>query len=499
MENVNDLIKSRLNKLENLKKLGIIPYAEKFTEWKNIDTIRNKFDRKLKNEEKSGKTEKVKGRIITIRNIGKIAFIKLRDSTGDIQLFISKRDIPEKDWEIFKNLDIGDFIGAKGEVIKTRTGELSIFVEKIYFLSKAIRPLPEKWHGIKDEETKYRQRYLDLIMNPENKKIFETKFKIVNFLRNYLVGKDYIEIDTPALTTSASGAAAKPFITHHNALDIDVYLRIAPETYLKRAIIAGFERVFEFARCFRNEGIDPSHLQDFTMLEFYEAYANYKMLMDMTEDMLKKMIKELFNTLKLDILDRNGNIVKIDFSKKWPRYSLRDLIFKDSGIDIYSYNTTEELRKAIKEKGIEIEDIEKLGHGNLIDELYKKVSRPKLIEPVFITQHPIELSPLARKNDKNEKIVDRFQLVVNTWEIVNAYSELIDPVDQKNRFIQQQKFRESGDEEAHQGDDDYVKAMEYGMPPIAGWGMGIERITALLTQQPNLKDVVLFPLVKPKK
>ena len=301
------------------------------------------------------------------------------------------------------------------------------------------------------------------------------------------------------MTNTASGALAKPFKTHHNALDLDIYLRIAPETYLKECIFGGFEKVFEVGRCFRNEGMDPSHLQDFTMCEHYAAYWNFEDNMKFTEDLFSYLLNKLFGTLKIDIKDRQGKIHKVDFKPPWPKVSFRDLIKKDCGIDIDKFDLAEKLRAEIKKKKIPVEDMAKLERGNLIDSLYKTVSREKIIQPTFLINHPIDLSPLARRNDKNPEIVDRFQLIVNTWEIVNAYSELVDPLDQKERFDKQSKAKEKGDIEAHGKDDEYVKALEHGAPPISGWGMGIDRIVTLLTQQDNLRDVVLFPLLRPDK
>lgn len=502
----------RLEKLQKIKSLGINPYPDKFER-----THKNEAALVLAEKDGVRETEdvltnpkneiKLCGRMMTYRIHGKLAFAQMQDVSGRIQLCFTKDQTQVTDLEddemspykfIEKMVDIGDFVGVTGELFKTNHGEVTLFVSELTFLGKALRDLPEKFHGVKDQETIYRQRYLDLIMNSETQDRFKKRSAITKFLRNYLEGQDFMEVETQILTNKASGAMAKPFLTHHNALDIDVFLRIAPETYLKRCVVGGMERVFEFARCFRNEGIDPSHLQDFTMLEFYQAYANYEDLMDLTEDMFKKMLQEVFGTLKIKIPDRNDNLQEVDFSKKWPRKSLRDVILEDAGIDINEFKTADTLREEIKKKGIEVKNIDNLARGNMIDGLYKKTARQKLIAPVFITSHPLDLSPLARTNDENTDIVDRFQLVINTWEVVNAYSELVDPVDQKNRFIEQEKARFLGDDEAVMMDEDYVKAMEYGMPPIAGWGMGIDRIVALLTGQTNVKDCVLFPMMKPQ-
>ena len=373
--------------------------------------------------------------------------------------------------------------------------EALIRADKIEFLGKALKPLPEKFHGLEDIETIYRNRYIDLITNDESKKKFLLRSKFIRELRNFLDEKGYIEIETPILNNKASGATAKPFITHHNALDIDLYLRIAPETYLKRAVVGGFTKVFEIARCFRNEGMDATHLQDFTMIEGYGAYLNYKDNMIFLQNLLQTTIEKTFGTLNITIGDKD-----IDLSGNWPVVSFRELLLKYSDIDINIYNTKELLLNKIKENKIEIESetpLENLGYGNLVDQLYKKVARPYLVNPVFLVEHPISLSPLARANDENPNITDRFQLVINGAEIINAYSELVDPIEQERRLLKQAELKAAGDEEAMCMDYDYIDAMEYGMPPISGWGMGIDRLMQLLTNSDNIKDCILFPLMKP--
>jgi lysyl-tRNA synthetase class 2 len=377
----------------------------------------------------------------------------------------------------------------------TRTEEKTIVVRGWTLLAKALRPLPEKFHGITDKEQKYRKRYLDLISSRESVARFQVRNTFINSLRAYLNTHKFVEIDTPVLINKASGALAKPFKTHYNALDIDVYLRIAPETYLKRAIAGGYNRVYEFARCFRNEGIDPSHLPDFTMLEYYAAYWNYQDNMAFTENLIKAVVNETIGSLQFTYQD-----TAIDLDGVWERKSFRELILQDCGIDLTQFSDKAALVAAIEQKGIVIErDIKEpgIGYGTLVDLLYKKVSRPRLINPTFLTEHPLDISPLARKNDTNPAIVDRFQLVINGWEVVNAYSELIDPIDQTARFASQLKAREKGDMEAMETDEDFLTCMEYGMPPMSGWGMGIDRFVALLTDTEHLRDVVLFPLLRP--
>ncbi len=438
----------------------------------------------------------VAGRIVFMRQMGKLSFLKIRDVEGEIQLSIKIDLVGEEAYEFFKNnVDVGDFIGAKGEIFTTHTGEKTLRADSFTFLGKALKPLPEKFHGLTDAEACYRNRYVDLIMNEDTRERFLLKYNFIKEIRRFLEDSKYIEIETPVLSNKASGATARPFTAHHNALDIDVYLRIAPETYLKRAVVGGFNRVFEFARCFRNEGMDATHLQDFTMLECYCAYYNYEDNMRLIENMLKTVISKVFGSLIIKIND-----VEVDFSKKWGRVSFRDLLIQYADIDIKEFNTKELLLNEIKNKKIvfETEDnIENLGFGNLVDALYKKVARPKLIEPIFLVEHPIELSPLARANDSDSKLTDRFQLIANGAELVNAYSELVDPVEQEQRLIHQAELKAEGDEEAMMMDYDYINAMEYGMPPISGWGMGIDRVMQVLTGTPNIKDNILFPLMRP--
>jgi lysyl-tRNA synthetase class 2 len=487
---INDERADRIRRLGLIKEFGHKPYADKFDKQNDCATIATL---------EVGTSVKTAGRVRLLRDMGKICFVQLQDFSGKTQAVLRVGEIEQTVFKQFvKMVNVGDFVGVEGEVFVTQKGEVSILVKQYTFLSKALRPLPEKWHGLKDEEQRYRKRYLDLVMNEETMEIFKFKSQFVHELRSFYHGKGFYEVETPVLCNNASGALAKPFVTHHNALNTEVFLRIAPEIYLKETIIGGFEKIFEVARSFRNEGIDPSHLQDFTMIEHYCAYWDYEQNMAFTEEMLTTVIAKLKKTLVLPLVDRAGEIRQVDFSGPWKRVTFRELLIADCGIDVDECLTVEELRTAIKAKKIEIEDIEKLGRGNLIDSLYKKVSRPKIINPTFLLKHPIDLSPLARRNDENPNVTDRFQLVINGWEVVNAYSELIDPIDQAERFDKQMAARAGGDEEAMLKDDDYVEAMEYGMPPISGWGMGVERIVALLTAQANLRDVVLYPLMKPE-
>ncbi len=480
----------RLQKLKRLRELNIPAYAANFgrthvlAEGKDLP---------------EGTEAKICGRIVLLRDMGKMTFLTLQDHTGRFQVLIRKEDFGEHYDTMLSLMDLGDFIGVGGARITTKTGEPTLQAKAWVMLSKALSQPPEKWHGVQNQEVAWRQRYLDLTSNPETFKRFTLRSLFVQKLREFYWKKGFIEMETPVLTTAASGALATPFTTHHEAYDMDVYLRIATETYLKECLVGGFDRVFEIGRIFRNEGLDPSHLQDFTMVEHYAAYWDYEDNMAFTETMFQDILPAVFGSLKTKIPDRDGNLVEVDFGGQWPRLTLTEVIEKHSGINIDAHATADELRAAMATAKIKLDlDISKLGRGNLIDQLYKKVARPHLVQPTFITSHPIDISPLARRNDENPEITDRFQLVVGGWEIVNAYSELVDPVDQSERFDAQAKANAGGDSDAHRKDDDYVTALSYGCPPCSGFGMGIDRIVALLTQQSNLRDVVLFPLMKPE-
>ncbi len=478
-----NLEEARLKKLEYVEKITN-PYPERFEKTHEIDEISS-----LGDEVKGVRTA---GRIIFMRKMGKLSFVTISDICGKMQIAVKKDSVGDEAYEFFKKgFDIGDFIGVLGDIFTTQTGEKTIRAIEIYFLGKSLKPLPEKFHGISNIDNCYRQRYLDLIMNQSTRDRFLIKIKFIKEMRRYLEDNGYMEIETPVLIDHPSGATARPFISHHNALDMNVFLRIAPETYLKRAIVGGFTKVFEVARCFRNEGMDASHLQDFSMIEGYCAYYNYKDNMVFLQNMLCHIITKIFGSSQIYIGKR-----MIDFAGNWNVVSFRELILKDCGIDINTVSTSDELLDEIRNKKIELDsetDIRLLGRGNLIDLLYK----PQIIEPTFLVEHPTSLSPLARANDANPEISDRFQLVINGAEVINAYSELVDPINQKYRLLEQAKLKDSGDEEAMVMDQDYITAMEYGMPPISGWGMGIDRIIQILTGQDNIKDTVLFPLMRP--
>lgn len=487
MGDISELKRVRLEKEEKLKELGINIHPERYEVTHALKDARLLED--------GTKNVRVAGRVMSKRKMGKISFMDLRDIEGKIQLVIKRDDIGEETYKILHStIDVGDFIGVEGEIFTTQSGEKSLQVANYEFLGKAIRPLPEKFHGISNQELMYRERHLDLIMNDDTKKRFLLRSNFIKLMREFLWERGFIEVDTPVLQNTASGATARPFITHHNTYDADVYLRISPELTLKKLIVGGFTNVFEIARDFRNEGISVNHLQDFTMIEGYSAYYNYKDNMKLLRDMVIYIISKLFDgntTVNISGTD-------IDFGQEWDEVSFRDLLIKDCGIDINDYPTAKELLAEIRNRGIELEDenIENLGRGNLIDLLYKKVSRPYIIKPTYLTGHPTDLSPLARSNDDNPDYVDRFQLIVNGQEIINGYSELVDSEEQEKRFIEQNALKENGDEEAMSIDHEYIKAMEYGMPPISGWGLGIDRFLQFLTSSYNIRDVVLYPLLK---
>lgn len=490
MANVKELMNNRIEKEKKIIEYGIQAHPERYETTNTIGESRTLED--------GTKNISIAGRIMSKRKMGKISFFDLSDITGRIQLCVKRDDLGEEKYKkMHETIDIGDFIGIKGDIFTTQAGEKTIQVYQYIFLGKALRPLPEKFHGLNNQELIYRERHLDLIMNEETKKKFLLRSKFVRLLREFLDKNGFIEVETPTLQNTASGATAKPFIAHHNAHDMDVYLRISPELTLKKLIIGGFTNIYEVARDFRNEGIDANHLQDFTMVEGYSAYWNY-------EDNMKFMKKMVIYILE-NLYDGNLNIKigekEINFGGEWKVISFRELLLKDCEIDINDFDTAESLLKEIKRKNIELEtdNLEKLGLGNLIDQLYKKVSRSKIIEPTFLIKHPIDLSPLARSNDKDKHISDRFQLIVNGQEIINGYSELVDAREQEKRLLKQSELKANGDEEAMSIDYEYIKAMEYGMPPISGWGLGVDRFLQFLTNSSNIRDVVLYPLMKPRE
>ena len=489
MADINELMQVRKEKMQKLIDNGVSVHPERYERTHSIKDARELAD--------DTKNVSIAGRVMSKRKLGKISFIDLRDLEGHIQLCIKRDDLGEDTYKfLHETVDIGDFIGVKGDIFTTQAGEKSLQVYEYTFLGKALRPLPEKFHGITDIDAVYRERHLDLIMNEETKKRFILRTKFIRLMREFLDNHEFLEVDTPVLQNTASGATARPFITHHNSLDMDVYLRISPELTLKKLIIGGFTNVYEIARDFRNEGMDANHLQDFTMVEGYSAYWNYEDNMKFLREMVLYILSKLYDgNLKIKIGEQ-----EIDFGGEWPIVSFRDLIIKDCGIDIDKFPTAESLLAEIKAQGIKLEadNLESLGRGNLIDTLYKKVSRPKIINPTYLIKHPIDLSPLARSNDENPELTDRFQLVVTGQEIINGYSELVDSEEQERRLIEQSKLKANGDEEAMSIDNEYIRAMEFGMPPISGWGLGIDRFLQFLTNSDNIRDVVLYPLMKPR-
>lgn len=482
--------KFRLEKLEKIKEAGMHPYPEKFDKQQTMDECSRMNE---------GEKVKTAGRIIMFRDMGKLTFAHLQDFSGKMQIAFKQDEIGKEEYkQMLKILDLGDFVGIEGELFITHKGELTILVKSWNFLGKALKPLPEKWHGLKDREVAYRQRYLDLISNRETMERFIFRSNFIKAIREFYWSRNFFEVETPTLLHSATGAHAQPYKTHNNALDIDVFLRISHELPLKELVVGGYDKIFELGKAFRNEGHDPSHLPEHTHLEHYCAYWNYEDNMKFTEDMIDYLFEKLKLPRKIKIADKDGNERDVDFSTPFERINYVELINKDTGIDITKIRDRDELYKLIVDKGIQIEGMNDMGYATLVDNLYKKVSRPKLVGPVFLYYYPIELQPLARRNDDNSNIVDQFQLVINGWEVIKAYSELVDPIDQEKRFAEQANLKESGDDETMEGDPDYITAMKYGMPPISGWGMGVDRMITLLTGQENLRDTVLFPLMRPR-
>jgi lysyl-tRNA synthetase class 2 len=487
----NILFQQRIKKLEELKKEGIDPYPNTF----RVDTTIAQF-RKIFEEVDAQTLEQEKGRysfagrIMAVRNFGKAAFFHFQDRSGKLQAFIQKEST-NNFFHLFKGLDIGDFVGIKGKPFRTKTNELTLLVEKICLLSKSLQPLPEKWHGLTDVETRYRQRYLDLIMNPAIRRIFELRSATIQALRNFLLARDFFEVETPMMHPIAGGATARPFKTHHQALGIDLYLRIAPELYLKRLVIGGMEKVFEINRSFRNEGISTQHNPEFTMLEFYQAYATYKDLMDLTEEMLPEVVRLLFGSLRIPYQGET-----LDFTPPWKRMSLRDSLTSVGGFDSDFLQDPLKMRNYLETHSIPITDKEKI--GKLHTDLFEAIIEPQLIQPTFVVNYPVEVSPLARRRDEDPSEVERFELFIAGREIANAFSELNDPNDQRERFFNQLEEREKDPDIPPEIDEDYIRALEYGMPPTAGEGIGIDRLVMLLTDSPSIRDVILFPLLRPE-
>ena len=480
----NEQVEIRKEKLETLKAAGKDPFVTtKFDVTHHSVDIRNDFDN-LENKQVA-----IAGRMMFKRIMGKASFCNLSDRYGSIQCYVARDSIGEEAYADFKKYDVGDVIGVKGYVFKTKTGEISVHAEEVTLLTKSLRPLPEKYHGLKDTEARYRQRYLDLIMNQDVRNTFEKRSQILKEIRSFLAEKDFMEVETPLLVENAGGAAARPFFTHYNALDEERKLRISLELYLKRLIVGGFERVFEIGRVFRNEGVDTRHNPEFTLMELYQAYTDYNGMMDLTEEMFRYLAEKVCGSA---VITYNG--IELDFSKPFKRITMLDAVKEYSGVD-FSTITTDEAAKAIaKEKSIAFEPHHK--RGDIINLFFEEFCEEKMIQPTFVMDHPIEISPLTKKKPGAEDRVERFELFINTWEMCNAYSELNDPIDQRERFAAQDALAAAGDEEANHTDEDFLTALEYGMPPTGGIGYGIDRLVMLLTDSASIRDVLLFPTLK---
>ncbi len=490
-EPLGEALKMKLEKVKALKKRGKILYRTGFDKNIDISEIRGRYS-DLASGEKTDQIFKIAGRLMIFRRHGKATFCDIQDSTGKIQLFLSRSSIGEEKYNEFTgDLDAGDWIGVEGSVFVTRAGELSIGVRDFQLLSKSVRILPEKWHGLKDKELRYRQRYLDFMVNPDVREIFITRIKAINALRKFLNDRGFLEVETPMLQSIPGGAAARPFITHHNALDIDLYLRIAPELYLKRLVIGGFEKVYEINRNFRNEGISYKHNPEFTMVEFYQAFCDYNSLMDLTEEMIKYISMEAVG--RLDLKYRGQDI---DLSEKWQRYTMLEAISHFGQIDIDFGTDRKDIEAICHSLDIRVE--KESGKGKMINEIFEAVVEPKLIQPTFIKDYPVEISPLAKRHPDNGELTERFELFIGGEEMANAFSELIDPGDQLQRFKKQVSSRDEEERVTGKIDIDFLKALEYGMPPAGGEGIGIDRLVMLLTNSDSIRDVILFPLLRPE-
>ncbi len=484
------IIETRKEKIRELKENNINLFPNNFVVTHTIDSILQLIEKDPESLSENEPRVAAAGRMMAVNKFGKAAFIRFKDRTGQIQAYIQRDKVGTETYALFKKLDIGDIIGLKGTLFQTRTGEWTLLADEFQLLSKALRPLPEKFHGLKDPEKRYRQRYLDLIMNQETRDIFIKRNQIIQAIRTFLIREDFLEVETPMMQPIPGGAEATPFKTHHNALDMDLYLRIAPELYLKRLIIGGFDRVFEINRNFRNEGISTRHNPEFTMMEFYQAYATYENLMDMTEEMFKFVARETIGTTAFEY---QGHSVDLDV--KWQRIPLLTALQEIGGVDAALFDDRDGLIQFAASNGITLTKTERI--GKIITKIFDILVEPKLTQPTFITGYPVEVSPLSRRSDVQPDLTDRFELFIAGREIANGFSELNDPGDQHDRFLQQTEDREAGDEEAHFMDTEYIEALEYGMPPTAGEGIGIDRLVMLLTDAASIREVILFPHMKP--
>jgi lysyl-tRNA synthetase class 2 len=479
-------MENRKAKLDALRTQDIDPYGQAFTRSHYANDVLEKFT------ELDGQKVTIAGRLMSIRAHGKASFAHILDVTGQVQIYARMNVLGEDDYNRFKDLDLGDIIGIEGKVFRTKRGEITVEVENAVLLSKSLRPLPEKWHGLKDVELRYRQRYLDLIANPEVKDVFIRRSKIIQSIRQFLDSRGFLEVETPMMHSIAGGAAARPFITHHNTLDIDLYLRIAPELYLKRLLVGGLEKVYEINKNFRNEGISTRHNPEFTMLELYEAYSDYHGMMELSEEMISATALKVLGTDKITYQGQ-----EISFKPPWTRMTMVEAVKKIGGFDFHQFATDEAAREGAKAIGIEVK--KDYTRGQVLYEVFEERVESKLINPTFIMDFPIEVSPLAKKIPNDPGFTYRFEGFVAGMELLNAFSELNDPIDQRERFQEQVRQRQSGDDEAHMMDEDYINALEYGMPPAGGLGVGIDRLIMLLTDSPSIRDIILFPLMRPQQ
>jgi lysyl-tRNA synthetase class 2 len=495
MEQTKDIIEKRYEKAQSLEAAGIELYPNDFRVSHTVRDVLAIIEADPDQMGQDSASFQMAGRIMAINRFGKSAFIRFRDRTGQLQAYVRQDKVGSEAYAFFKQFDVGDFIGLAGAMFQTKTGEWTLLADDIRLLSKSLRPLPEKFHGLKDPEKRYRQRYLDLIMNPEVREVFVKRSLLIKTIRQFLIERDYLEAETPMMQPIPGGADARPFKTHHNALGMDLYLRIAPELYLKRLVTGGFERVFEINRNFRNEGISTQHNPEFTMLEFYQAYATHEDLMDLTEEMVKSAAMAVCGDLKVAYQDDI-----IDFSSPWQRLTLQDALYTIGGVPPETIQDPDMLKGFAQEQGISInpeESGQSVGPGKLMTKVFDAVVEPKLKQPTFITGYPVEVSPLSRRNKENPDITDRFELFIAGREIANGFSELNDPVDQKERFLQQLKNKTENEADRPMMDEDYIQALEYGMPPTAGEGVGIDRLAMLLTDCASIRDVILFPHMRP--